>query len=121
MVPNNSEKSTVIASVVGMADRMVAERMRDSGVKRPEAERSVARNAGLSPSAIDNLRRGRLKNGDAIGGRIQRAFVAFLERQIAALESELAIARLAEREVDFGAAEVAIAEAKRALGEGADR
>lgn len=121
MVPNNSEKSTVSVSVAGMADRMVAETMREAGVKRPDAERSVARNAGLSPSAIDNLRRGRIKNEDAIGGRVRRAFVAFLERQIAALETELAIARLAQREVDFGTAETAIAEAKRALGKGQDQ
>src|ERR1700734_3714981 len=102
-------------SVALIADRMVRSEMMEAHVKRPEAESTVARRAGLSPFTLQNLKRGRLKHVDAMGSKIRAAFVATLERQLAALETELVAARELDRDVDFGTAEAAIAQARAAL------
>lgn len=119
MIPENTGKipmNTVDCSVAYIADRLVRTEMIESQVKRPEAERAVARRIGLSASTLDELRRGRIKNVDHVGGKIRRAFISFLERQLHQIEAELATARLVERDVDYSEVEAAIAAAKRALG-----
>jgi hypothetical protein len=115
MLPKNMEKSAVELSVAGKADRLVKAEMLDAGVKRPTAERTVAQRAGVSPSAIENLRRGRLKNVEVVKPRINAALIAFLENQLAALGHELVVARAADRDIDFGTAEAALAQARAAL------
>ena len=125
MEPKKRVFEAMPTSVAAVTDRMVRAEMMDAHVKRPEAERIVARRAGVTPSTLQNLKRGRLKNDyvEAIGSRIRAAFVATLERQLAALERDLANARLqlasarkADVEVDLAAAEAAIEAAKVALG-----
>lgn len=97
-----------------MCERMVSAEMAEGRLKRPDAEAVVSRKANLSPSAITNFRKGRVQ-GEKLGARIEAAFVAFLERQIARLEYELAIARASRREADLAEAEAAILAAKEAL------
>ena len=98
---------------------MVRREMASMGCKRAEAEQNLARRAGLAPSAIENLRRGKIKNHETIGRRLQAIAVQFLERQIATLENELAIARrvasVESDNPDLDRAEAAIEEAKRIL------
>lgn len=114
-MPKIVEKSAVQISIAGIADRMVRAEM-STGSKRTDAERSIARRAGLSQSALENLRRGRIKNVEAIGARIKTMWAAELERQISGLEHDLVVARAIGREVDLGTAEAAIAQARVALG-----
>ncbi len=115
--PANDTRSSDVLTALGIAERMVSTEMIKRGVKRPEAERIVARQAGISPSSIENMRRGRIKDDEKLRSKIKRAFAAFLERQIAGLEHELALARAAQRECDFSSAEAAIAAARAALAE----
>ena len=118
MLPDDLGKTAMPISAVEIADSLVRREMASMGVKRPEAERNLARRAGLAPSAIENLRRGRLKSDETIGRKLQRLAVQYLERQIAALEAELAIARAsagADHEPDLASAEAAIARARQAL------
>lgn len=98
-----------------MCDRMVSAEMAERGVKRAEAESDVARRAKLAPSAITNFRKGRIKDVERLGSRIEEAFAAFLARQLAKLEAEIAVARVRHPERDLGTAEAAIARAKEAL------
>lgn len=117
MSPQDLGSRPMVSTIAYIADRLVRTEMIQAQVKRAEAEKNVARRAGVAPSALEELRRGRGRlNVEHIGPKIRNAFVSFLEKQIAALEAELAVARVVEREVDFGAAEAAIAAAKRALG-----
>ena len=91
MEPKN-EVDLAMMSVALIADRLVRSEMIEAHVKRPEAESTVARRAGLSPFTLQNLKRGRLKHVDAVGSKIRSAFIATLERQLAALETELVAA-----------------------------
>lgn len=116
MEPKKGANRAMPMSVALIADRLVRSEMMEAHVKRPEAECVVARRAGLSPFTLQNLKRGRLKNVEAVGSKIRTAFVATLERQLAALETELVAARELDRDVDFGTAEAAIAQARAALG-----
>ena len=113
----NGTRSSDVLTALGIAKRIVSTEMIERGVKRPEAERIVARQAGISPSSIENMRRGRIKDDEKLRSKIKRAFAVFLERQIAGLEHELALARAAQRECDFSSAEAAIAAARAALAE----
>lgn len=116
-MPNDlAEERSVSVTVEQMADRLVEAEIRESRLKRPYAQRIVARRAGLAASAIENFQRGRLKNVDRIAGRIRKVYAGFLERQITALQTELAYARAREPERDFRAVEVAIATGNAALG-----
>ena len=119
MIPRNTGNppmNSANCAVTYQADRLVRTEMIESRVKRPDAERAVARRIGLSPSTLDELRRGRIKNVDHIAGKIRRAFVGFLERQLVRIEAELATARMVDRDIDYSAVEAAIAAAKKALG-----
>ena len=104
-----------VLTALGIAERMVSTEMIERGVKRPEAERIVARQACISPSSIQNVRLGRIKSDETFRSKMRRAFVAFLERQIAGLEHELALARATQRECDFSEVETALDAARRAL------
>ena len=114
-MPKKAEKFAVNLTVEQMADRLVAAKIQEEGVKRPFAQRDVAQEAGLAPTAIGNLLRGRLKDVERISGRIKAAYVGFLERQIARLETELAFCRARDPKRDLRAAEASIAAAKAAL------
>lgn len=113
-MPKIMDKSSDLCHIADIANRLVSAEM-VNGLKRPEAEAMVARRAGLSKSSIENLKRGRLKNADTFGGKIRRAFVVMLEKQIALLESELAVARMLDRQIDFDAVQAGIWAAKEAL------
>lgn len=115
MSPENMEKSAVDLSVAGIADRLVRVEMQEAGAKRLDAERVVARRAGVSPSAIENLRRGRLKHVDRIAGRLKALYIAALQQQLSGLESDLAHARRSDPEADLRTAEAAIETARAAL------
>ena len=114
-MPKHLEKTAVSVTIEQMTERLVAAEIQEGRIKRPFAQREVARRAGVSPSAIESLQRGRIKYVERIAGRIERLYVAFLERQLAKLEAELAVARMRNPKRDFGTAEVAIARAKEAL------
>ena len=98
-----------------MAERMVSAEMAERRIKRAAAECEVSVRALLAPSAITNLRKGRL-DVRRLEGRIKSAFVAFLERQAGKLAHELAVARALDRECDFRAAEAALLAAQEATG-----
>lgn len=112
---NRAASGGVPMSPAIMCDRMVSAEMAERGVKRAEAESDVARRAKLAPSAITNFRKGRIKDVERLGSRIEEAFAAFLARQLAKLEAEIAVARVRHPERDLGTAEAAIARAKEAL------
>lgn len=67
MIPENAGKNPMDCTIEYIADRLVRTEMIESQVKRPEAERTVARRIGLSTSTLDELRRGRIKNVDHVG------------------------------------------------------
>ena len=107
------------AAVATLADRLVRSEMLLSGSKRGDAEKIVARKAGILPGTMENLRRGRLKHADGIGERLRRLLVAQIERQIAGLESEIRVARATSQrvvDVDVLGAEAALQKARECLG-----
>lgn len=71
--------------------RLEADRSR---VPLPAARKAVARKAGIPPGAVEHIERGRAKR---IGRRVYEALRGLvlreLEREIAALEHEIAVAR----------------------------
>jgi hypothetical protein len=99
-----------------MVSRLVDAEVREGHVKRPDAQRTIARRAGISPSAIENLQKGRIRYVERISIQIELVYLGFLERQIAALETEVARARARDPRRDLASAEAAIARAKAALG-----
>jgi hypothetical protein len=110
-----------VSSVAGVVDRMVRQEMLDRGIKRPDAERVIARETGLSPGTLENLRRERLKNLGWISTSINAALIKRTERKIAQLEHELALARqIADRpdSNDIFAAQAALDTARRLIGKG---
>ena len=105
-------------SISALADRMVRETMIENRVKRPDAERLIAREVGIAPGTLENLRRGRLVHVDWIANKITDASIRRTERQIARLESELAVARISSRRPDEDrvlAAAASVAQARRIL------
>ena len=119
-VSKSAEKSCVFVSVEEMASRLVEAEIREGRVKRPHAQKNVATRAGLKPTAIESLLRGRLVHIERISAAIKDAYAAFLEKQIVRLETELAFARARDRERDFSSVEASIASAKASLS-GADQ
>ena len=116
MRPSFMERVTM--SVVGLAERLVGEEMLTRGIKRPEARKIVAREAGIAPGSLENLSRGRLKHHDRITAKLHVLLVRKIEQRIDALQHELFLAREAGRAdpVDLDRAEAAIQEARKALG-----
>ena len=113
---NLLENASMLAASV--AERLVGEEMLSRGVKRPEARSIIAREAGITPGSLESLSRGRLKFVERIASKLNALLARKIEARIASLQHELEVARIAgdTREVDFEAAEVALEEARRALG-----
>ncbi len=106
-------------SIAATAERLIRETMTERGLKKPEARRLVAREAGVAPGALERLANGSLVHVERITDRINAYVVARLERKIAEVEHELALARLAADrtvEPDIGRARAALEEARDALG-----
>ena len=110
------EKS--LMSLVTLADRLVGEEMLIRRIKRPEARKIIAREAGITPGALEGLSRGRLKFVDRIAGPLNALLVRKIEQRIISLEHELAVAKALGRapEIDLRRAESALEEARQALG-----
>lgn len=116
-MPKSLEKNSVLCEVSDMAEKLVRSEMA-AGCKRPEAEAIVARRVGIARYSLEHLRRGRLKHAGTINEireRIRSAWVSELERQIARLEDELTVARSVDRQVDLGAVEALLWQAKERL------
>ncbi|WP_158811217.1 hypothetical protein [Beijerinckia sp. L45] len=67
----------------------------------PDARDAVARATSLTPSQLENIRKGKLK--DLYGGmkrRIDLAFIAFAQKEIGNLGHELLLAEASARGVD---------------------
>lgn len=106
-------------NVASVALRLIDEEEIRSCVKRPEALRIIAREAGLAPGSLENLARGRLKHVGRIAGNIYALYVKKLELQISECQTLLAVARagaLASPEIDIPGAEAALEAARRCLG-----
>lgn len=102
-----------------VAERLVGEEMLVRRIKRPEARRIIAREAGISPGSLESLARGRLKFIERIADKLNVLLVRKIEQRIAALEQELAIAKAigSASQIDLDRAEAAIQEARKALGQ----
>jgi hypothetical protein len=108
-----------MSSVAATADRLVRQEMLDRGVKIAEARRIVAREAGIAPGTFESLKRDRIKYVDRIAAKINAVLIRRIERKIAELEAELAVARLAAArpdDADILGAQAAVEEARRLLG-----
>lgn len=105
-------------SLANIADRLVGEEMLNRRVKRPEARKIIAREAGITPGSLESLGRGRLKYIDRIADKLNALLVRKIEQRIASLEQELEIAKALGRtsQVDIQRAESALEEAREALG-----
>lgn len=102
-----------------LADRAIRETMIERGVKLPAAREIVAREIGVQPGTLTRLINKSLVHHERVADRIKAYVVRRLEAQIARLEHDLAIARLAaqrEEDQDIFRAQEALDEAKRALG-----
>ncbi|RJP45469.1 hypothetical protein C4587_00810 [Candidatus Parcubacteria bacterium] len=105
-------------STASLCERIVRETMIEHGVKKPDARRIVAGEAGVHPGTIRRLCDGSLKNIERITEKLNAYAIRRLERKIAACEHELAIARLkaARRDdIDILRAEAALEAAREAL------
>lgn len=111
------KKAPMLRAIPDIAERMVRAEMA-AGHNRDDAERVVAKRAGVAKTALERLRRGRIKHVETFGSRIRAAYIRGIERQISALETELAYARALDRPIDFDAVEDFLRRAKEALAEG---
>ena len=105
-------------SISDTADRMIRETMIHARVKMPEARKIVARECGVTPGALEGLKRGRIRHVEWIEGRIREAFVRRIELEISRLTHELEVARRAAVRPDetaIGEAETALAHARDAI------
>ena len=105
-------------SLSSIADRLVGEEMLIRNIKRPEARKIIAREAGISPGSLESLGRGRLKYLDRIADKLNGLLVRKIEQRIVSLEQELRIAKAlgGSSQIDLGRAEAALEEARKALG-----
>lgn len=105
-------------SIASVADLLVGEEMLTRKVKRPEARRIVAREAGISPGSLESLSRGRLKNTDRIESKLNAFRIRKLQEKLLSVQHELAIAKAmgVASEADIDRAESAIKDAQKALG-----
>jgi hypothetical protein len=105
-------------SIAATAERIIRDTMAERGLKKPDARRVVAKEAGIKPGTLERLGNGSLVHLERITDRINAYVVRRLERKIAQFEHELALARLtADRaaEPDIDRARVALEDAKKAL------
>ena len=105
-------------SIASIADRLVGEEMLTRRVKRPEARKIVAREAGIPPGSLESLGRGRLKHIDRIAGKINDLRIRKLEEKLASVQHELAVAKAMGlvAKADIDRAELALKDAREALG-----
>jgi hypothetical protein len=105
-------------SLANIADRLVGEEMLTRRVKRPEARKIVAREAGITPGSLESLGRGRLKHIDRIAGKLNAFRIRKLEEKLLSVQHELAIAKAmgVASQVDIDRAEAALQDAREALG-----
>lgn len=111
----------VDGGVVRVVRTLVAWESEVRGITQKAARQIVAREARVAPGSLERLSAGRLKFTDRIAGRLNELLVKKIERKMAELEHELALARLACRRaspIDVERAEAALEEARRALGKG---
>jgi hypothetical protein len=105
-------------SIAATAERIIKETMIERGLKKPDARRVVAKEAGVKPGTLERLGNGSLIHVERITDRINAYVVRRLERKIAQAEHELAIARLASNRPDESRildAQAALDMAKKAL------
>lgn len=105
-------------SIAATTERIIRETMIERGLKKPDARRVVAKEAGVKPGALERLSNGSLVHVERITDRINAYVVQRLERKIAEVEHELAVARLTvgrTAEPDINRARAALEDAKRAL------
>lgn len=105
-------------TVAARADRIIRETMVERGLKKPDARRVVAKEAGLKPGTLERLGNGSLVHLERITDRINAYVVQRLEKKMADVEHELAVARLTlgrTPEPDIERASVALEDAKKAL------
>lgn len=106
-------------SLIGVVEDLIDDERRRSRVKRLVALANVARAAGLAPGTVENLIRGRLKYVDRVERAINRLAVSSIERKIASLQNELAIARAVAVDIahpDILGAAAALAQARECIG-----
>ncbi len=111
----------ILSDVANVADRLIGWEAERHGVKRAAAREIVAREAGVTPGALERLQFGRLKFVDRIAGKLNDLLVRKIERRIAELEFELAALRASPggiSEADALAAATAVEEAKRLVRRG---
>ena len=116
---NVEEKMSEIA--LHVAKILTAGEAEASHLKWPDARAAVAKRAGIAPGALESLERGRLKFTDRIGRKLDELFIEATQRKIAALEHELALARLRHAgadPLDVRGISVALETARRLLDEG---
>lgn len=92
-------------------------------LKWPDARDSVARQAGIAPSALERLEKRQLKHIERVAGPLDALLIAKVEQQIASLEraKALAVARANARNQpapDVAGIEAALATARRLIARG---
>ena len=105
-------------SIAATAERIVRETMIERGLKKPDARKIVAKEAGIKPGSIERLCNGSLVHIERITGRINAYAVRRLERKIIEINHQLDIARLAAARPDDPGilrAAAALEDAKKAL------
>lgn len=105
-------------SIAATAERIVRETMIERGLKKPDARRLVASEAGIRPGSIERLCNGSLVHIERITERMNAYALRRLQNKIAQFEHELAIARLTTARADdplILEAAAALENAKRAL------
>lgn len=105
-------------SLANLADQLVGEEMLTRRVKRPEARKIIADEAGISPGSLESLARGRLKNIERIEGRLNALLITKIEYRISVLKAKLEVARALGRapQIDLERAKAALQAAEEAIG-----
>jgi hypothetical protein len=107
-----------MSSVAAIARELVGVEKARRSIKTDEARRVVARQIGVAPGALERLLAGRLVHIERIADRINAYVSNSLQRQIASLEHEIHLARLASArpdDSDILRAQAALEEARKAL------
>lgn len=105
-------------SVAATTERIVRETMIERGLKKPEARKLVAREAGVRPGALERLANGSLVHVERITERMNAYAVKRLTSKISEFSHQLDVARLAAvrpDDPDILRAAAALEDAKRAL------
>jgi hypothetical protein len=106
-------------TVASMAKEMVADTMKSSGVKQPEAMRILARAIGANPGTLERLIKRRLVHVGRIEKRLNAYAATKLTQEFYRLVGDYErVLRSAERpdDPDLLLAKAAMDEAKKALG-----